>query len=230
MAADDQVFLQGAAQGQTMFSSTGDTGSFCSVGTPNGVPAGAPFVGYPAASPYVVAVGGTTLLSNADGSYSGEIAWYAGGGGVSQFEYSPYWQQNVVPTSVSGSPESIRAMPDIAMDADPNTGAVVYVNGASEVIGGTSLSSPLAVGVWARLQSDHVNTLGFASPKLYASYPAFTGTPTGAPSGTTNAVDGFHDVLTGVNGIYTALPNYDYTTGLGSFDVKAKDAVIGSAP
>jgi len=230
MVADDQVFLQGAAQGQTLFSSTGDTGSFCSVGTPNGVPAGVPFVGYPAASPYVVAVGGTTLLSNAGGTYKGEVTWYAGGGGLSQFEYSPYWQQNVVPTSVSGAPVTIRAIPDIAMDADPNTGAIVYVNGVTEVIGGTSLSSPLAVGAWARMESSHNNQLGFALPKLYAGYPAFTGAPSSAPSGTTYATDGFHDVLTGANGAYTALPNYDYTTGLGSFDVKAKNQVIGSAP
>jgi len=229
MVASDQVFLEGAAQGQTMFSSSGDTGSFCSVGTPNGVPAGAPFVAYPATSPYVVAVGGTTLLSNEDGSYKGEIAWNAGGGGISQFEYSPYWQQNVVPTSVSGAPVTVRAMPDVAMDADPNTGAIVYVDGAPLVIGGTSLSSPLAVGVWARLQSNHLNRLGFALPKLYASYPAFTGTPSGAPKGTTNPVDGFHDVLTGANGLYTALPKYDYTTGLGSFDVRQKNFVIGKA-
>jgi subtilase family serine protease len=229
MVASDQVFLEGAAQGQTMFSSTGDTGSFCSVGTPNGVPAGVPFVEFPATSPYVVAVGGTTLLSKTDGSYSGEIAWNAGGGGISQFEYSPYWQQNVVPTGVSGAPVTVRAMPDISMDADPNTGAIVYVDGQPLVIGGTSLSSPLAVGVWARLQSNHLNRLGFASPKLYGSYPAFTGTPSGAPKGTTNPVDGFNDVLTGANGAYTALPNYDYTTGLGSFDVKMKNYVISKA-
>ena len=230
MVASDQVFLQGAAQGQTLFSSTGDTGSFCSVGTPNGVPAGAPFVGYPAASPYVVGVGGTTLLTNKDGSYSGEVTWYAGGGGLSQFEYSPYWQQNVVPTSTGGAPVSDKALPDVSMDADPNTGAIVYVNGAPLVVGGTSLSSPLAVGVWARMQSSHANSLGFAAPKFYAGYPAFTGVPTKAPSGTTLAVDGFHDILGGANGLYTALPNYDLTTGLGTFDVKAKNALVGKAP
>jgi pseudomonalisin len=228
MVAADQVFLEGAAQGQTMFSSSGDTGSFCSVGTPNGVPAGAPFVAYPATSPYVVAVGGTTLLSKEDGSYSGEIAWNAGGGGISQFEYSPYWQQNVVPTGVSGSPVTVRAMPDVAMDADPNTGAIVYVDGKPLVIGGTSLSSPLAAGVWARLQSHYANQLGFASPKLYAAYPAFVGKPSSVPNGATRPVDGFHDVLTGANGLYTALPNYDYTTGLGSFDIKLKSAAIGA--
>jgi len=222
MAASDQVFLQGAVQGQTMFASSGDTGSFCSVGTPNGVPVGAPFVSYPASSPYVVAVGGTTLLSNADGSYSGEIAWYAGGGGLSVFETSSDWQKNIVPTSLLG----LRALPDVSMDADPNTGAIVYVNGATEVIGGTSLSSPLAAGVWARLQSAHGNQLGHASAKLYAGYPVFLGVPSGVPSGVTRPVDGFHDVLTGVNGLYTALPNYDLTTGLGSFDVTAKNALL----
>ncbi|HEX4505140.1 MAG TPA: S53 family peptidase [Alphaproteobacteria bacterium] len=226
MAASDQVFLQGSVQGQTMFASSGDTGSFCSVGTPNGVPAGAPFVFYPASSPYVIGVGGTTLLSNTDGSYSGEIAWYAGGGGISVFETSPAWQSGIVPTSSLG----LRALPDVSMDGDPNTGAIVYVAGASEVIGGTSLSSPLAAGVWARLQSASGNTLGFAAPKLYAGYPNFLGVPSGVPSGVTRPVDGFHDVLTRVNGLYTALPNYDFTTGLGSIDVTAKNALMATAP
>jgi subtilase family serine protease len=225
MVADDQVFLEAAAQGQTMFSSTGDTGSFCSVGTPNGVPAGAPFVGYPATSPYVIGVGGTTLLTNADGSYSGEVAWYAGGGGFSQFEYSPYWQSLVVPTNQPGVPATFRAIPDISMDADPNTGAIVYIDGQPNYIGGTSLSSPLAAGAWARLQTSYGNKLGFAAPRLYADYPVF-GTLPPAPASETELVDGFNDVLLGSNGLYTALPYYDFTTGMGTFDVAAKNAVI----
>jgi len=226
MVADDQVFLEGAAQGQTLFSSTGDTGSFCSVGTPNGVPAGAPFVGYPATSTYVVGVGGTTLLTNADGSYNGEVAWYAGGGGISQFESSPYWQSPVVPTNNPNVPATFRAIPDVSMDADPNTGAIVYVNGQPEIVGGTSLSSPLAVGVWARLQNSHANTLGFAPPKYYAGYPAF-GTPPNPPNGLTEPEDGFNDVLTGTDGLYTSLPYYDFTTGMGSLDVAKKNALVG---
>jgi pseudomonalisin len=221
MVADDQVFLEAAAQGQTMFSSTGDTGSFCSVGT-NGVPAGAPFVGYPATSPYVIGVGGTTLVTNKNGGYTSEIAWYAGGGGVSQFEYSPYWQSPVVPTN-NGLPVTLRAIPDISMDADPNTGAVVYVNGQSEVIGGTSLSSPLAAGAWARLQTSYGNVLGFAAPRLYAGYPAF-GTPPAVPPA--QRVDGFNDVLVGANGLYTSLPYYDFTTGLGTLDVGQKQPLL----
>ncbi|HEY1961289.1 MAG TPA: S53 family peptidase [Rhizomicrobium sp.] len=226
MVADDQVFLEAAAQGQTMFSSTGDTGSFCPVGVgTNGVPAGAPFVGFPATSPYVVGVGGTTLITNADGSYNSEVAWYAGGGGISQFEYSPPWQSPVVPTNNPDVPATFRAIPDISMDADPNTGAIVYINGQVNYFGGTSLSSPLAAGVWARLQSAYRNKLGFAGPRLYASYPAF-GTAPSAPGGVTQLVDGFNDVLTGANGLYTSLPYYDFTTGLGTLDVTAKKAAV----
>jgi subtilase family serine protease len=226
MVADDQVFLEAAAQGQTLFSSTGDTGSFCSVGNPNGVPVGAPFVGYPATSPYVVGVGGTTLLTNTDGSYKGEIAWYAGGGGFSQFEYSPYWQSNIVPTNNPNVPATFRAIPDVSMDADPNTGAIVYINGQENFIGGTSLSSPLSVGTWARLQTSYGNKLGFALPKLYANYPV-TGTAPITPSGLTEPADGFHDILAGANGLYTSLPYYDFTTGLGTFDVALKKTAIG---
>ena len=97
LAMIDQILMQGAAQGQTMFASSGDTGSFCSVGTPNGVPAGVPEVEYPAASPYAVAVGGTTLVTHGDGSYQGEVTWYAGGGGVSSFETAPAWESGVQP-------------------------------------------------------------------------------------------------------------------------------------
>lgn len=222
--AADQVFLQAAAQGQTMFSSTGDTGSFCSVGT-NGIPAGAPFVGYPATSPYVIGVGGTTLLTNKAGGYTSEVAWYAGGGGISQFEYSPPWQSPVVPTNNPDVPATFRAIPDFSMDADPNTGAIVYSNGGTNIVGGTSLSSPLAAGAWARLQTSYGNTLGFAGPRLYAGYPAF-GTPPGEPTGLTQKVDGFNDVLTGANGLYTSLPYFDFTTGLGTLDLGQKQPLL----
>jgi pseudomonalisin len=122
MLADDNIFLEAAAQGQNVFFSTGDTGSFCGavVGT-NGVPAGAPFVEVPAASTYAVAVGGTSLFTNADGTYNNEIAWYAGGG-ISQFEAAGYWQAAAVPSSNVNS----KGLPDISMDADPFSGFNTY--------------------------------------------------------------------------------------------------------
>ncbi len=206
MAADDNVFLAGAAQGQTVFASAGDTGGFCPVGAAvNGVPAGVPDVNYPASSPWVIGVGGTTLVTNADGSYDAEIAWLAGGGGPSLFEAQPAYQSGIA------LPIGQRTVPDIAMDADPNSGANVYVGGQPEGVGGTSLSSPLALGVWARVASAHANTIGFAGPVFY-----------GASGGA-----GFHDIVLGDTGPYPATPGYDLATGVGTVDVAKFIAATG---
>ena len=208
MLADDEVFLEAAAQGQTVFASTGDTGAFCPVEAgANGVPAGAPFVNYPASSPYVVGVGGTTLVTNIDGSYDEELAWYAGGGGISQFEGTSYWQTAAqVPSSQINS----KGLPDVSMVADPYSGATIYLDGTAQCCyGGTSLSSPLSLGVWARMLTQNAR-LGFASPRLYSLYDGNT-TPGSYPQG------GFHDTTLGINSPYPATPGWDYATGLGSY-------------
>ncbi|MDQ1466579.1 MAG: pseudomonalisin, partial [Actinomycetota bacterium] len=170
-----------------------------------GVPAGAPDVNYPASSPWVIGVGGTTLVTNADGSYDAEIAWLAGGGGPSLFEAQPGFQQGVAP------PLGRRTVPDIAMDADPNSGASVYVAGQPETIGGTSLSSPLALGVWARVASARANAIGFAGPVLYGA------------SGTAAC----YDIVVGDTGPYPATPGYDLATGIGTIDVARLISAIG---
>jgi pseudomonalisin len=207
MLADDEVFAEAAAQGQTVFSSAGDTGGFCPVGPAavNGVPAGAPMVNYPASSTYVVAVGGTSLLTNADGTYNNEIAWAAGGGGLSQFDLGGYWQSGVNPGTTVG-----KGVPDLALDADPNSGANVYINGAPTGVGGTSLSSPLALGVWARIESAHGNSIGFAAPHLYGLYQSAA----------------FHDIILGNTGPWPATPGYDYATGIGTFDIAQANTLI----
>jgi pseudomonalisin len=216
MAADDNVFMEAAAQGQTVFASAGDTGGFCPVGAAaNGVPAGVPDVNYPASSPWVIGAGGTTLVTNGDGSYNTEIAWLAGGGGPSLFEAPPADQNGVAPPlgTVCGLLTVVtcgRTVPDVAMDADPNSGANVYLDGTPTAIGGTSLSSPLALGVWARLESAGGNGLGFAGPLLYGA------------NGTA-----FHDVVLGDTGPYPATPGYDLATGIGTFDVAQAVASIG---
>ncbi len=218
MVVNDEVMSEAAAQGQTVFASSGDTGSFCPVAPNNGVPAGVPDVNYPASSSYVVSVGGTTLLANADGTYNNEVAWVAGGGGPSLYEYQPYWQQGVTPPTGSACVDTVacvgKNLPDIAMDADPNTGATVMVGGQPEQIGGTSLASPLALGVWARLQTVNGNTLGFAAPRLYAMAGSA----------------GFHDVTLGDVGIYPATPGWDYATGNGSFDIAQAATLIAHPP
>lgn len=200
MLADDEVFAEAAAQGQTIFASSGDTGGACAVAPTNGVPmSGPPEVNYPASSPYVVAVGGTTLITNSDGSYNTELAWVGGGGGTSALETAPYWQASADPASTAG-----KGVPDIAMDADPYSGANVWMNGVEQQgYGGTSLASPLALGSWARMEAAANNKLGFAAPLLYQQYQTA----------------GFHDITLGDTGPYPATPGWDFATGLGTFDV-----------
>jgi subtilase family serine protease len=192
----DTVLEQAAAQGQTLFVSSGDTGVFCSavVGV-NGVPAGIPSVEYPASSPWAIGVGGTTVL----GPGPNEIGWYAGGGGSSYFEATPAFQ-----AGAGGSfPGVKRGVPDVALDADPNSGYDVVVGGQVEVIGGTSASAPSWQGIWARAQSAHGGTLGFAGGPIY-----------GAPASV------FHDITLGGNPA-PATPGWDYVTGRGTPDISA---------
>ena len=236
MLTNDQVMNEAAAQGQTMHASSGDTGGqSCAVAPTNGVPeSGGPEVNYPCSSTYIVCVGGTSLFTNSNGSYDTELGWYAGGGGLSTFEDSPYWQSCVVPTNAASAVGYGRGVPDIAMDADANTGAEVYVDGTPEEVGGTSLSSPLALGSWAIMETASANKLGFASPLLYGLYPSSSNceagvpTPPAGPLGTSSSDPGYplHDVYLGSNGAYAAAPGWDFVTGLGSYDVSKTAAAL----
>jgi subtilase family serine protease len=235
LTTDDEIFAEAAVQGQTVFSSSGDNGFTCPVAASTGVPGtGLPFQSYPGVSPYVISVGGTSLVtSSTTGAYTTELAWEGSGGGTSIEDSSPFWQQGVVPAinnAPSGLPGvvTMKAVPDVAMDADANVSpAEIYVNGAVTEVGGTSLASPLSLGVWAILESFHSNKLGLAGPLYYQEYKNFTteNTTTGiytppVPSSveTIQSIGGFHDVFVGSNGL-PALPGYDYVTGLGTFDV-----------
>jgi pseudomonalisin len=226
MLIDDEIFAEAAAQGQTVFASSGDTGASCAVVSTNGVPdSGPPSVNYPASSPYVVGVGGTTLLTNSNGTYDTELSWYAGGGGISQLETSPYWQTAILPvttTSLTGG----RGVPDIAMDADPESGASVYTSGAFEGVGGTSLSAPLALGVWARIESAYGNRLGFAAPVLYSVYQHGSCQTDLSTLEDICSTPAFHAPIAGFNGLYPETPGYNYNTGLGTFDTAAMLSAI----
>ena len=183
-AADDQAFQQATAQGQTFSVSSGDSGADeCGDGgtTPS----------QPASSPYVVAVGGTTLNTSGT-TWTGETVWSGTGGSPSTFEPKPSWQNNVVTGTKRG-------VPDIAFDGDPSSGAQIIVNGSTEQVGGTSLSAPIFAGVWARMLAIKGTGLGFAAPLIYQ-----------LPS------SAFHDVTSGSNGGETAHAGWDFTTGFGS--------------
>src|SRR5262249_47999286 len=109
---------------------------------------------YPAASPNVLAVGGTTLNLDANGNYLSETGWGFGffsqffggsGGGISQFEPKPAFQSSVTQSFTN------RTNPDVAFDADPNTGVFVYdiSNGGFFQVGGTSVGAPAWSGLIA---------------------------------------------------------------------------------
>ena len=92
--------------GVTFFASSGDNGKYASAGTTTVI------AGYPAVSPNVVAVGGTTLTTGTGGAWVSEVGWGSGttsytnggsGGGVSKYAAQPAYQKGVVPTSMSGS-------------------------------------------------------------------------------------------------------------------------------
>ncbi len=228
MLVDDEAFAEAALQGQTTFVSSDDNGSACPVAPTNGVPgSGPPVVSYPASSPYVIAVGATDLFTNANYTYDYELGAEFSGGGISAVETSPFWESGVVPSATAGQ----RGLPDTAMCGEPNfCGAIIYTGadpktGAGGVktccVGGTSLSSPLAMGAYARIETSHNNKLGFAGPLIYQL-------STGAAPGPGQTIVGFNDVVAGPNGLYEATPGWDYVTGLGSWDILAIDKIIPS--
>lgn len=223
----DQTLRQAVLEGRTLFAATGDTGSSCPVlvlgpelGAGNGVAnQGVPIVNYPAASPYVVAVGGTVLYPDSDNARGLEYPWPYTGGGQSFFIPAPSYQSGVSGlnrpclSDVNGNPNTggvtCRGIPDIADESgDIATSSYdIYSDelGGASGEGGTSLSSPLMVGMWARIQAAARGGIGFANPLIYAV----------GNNASQDAAD-FNDYQVGTNGAYQALPGWDYVSGWGT--------------
>jgi subtilase family serine protease len=237
LVSTDVILQEAAMQGQTLFASSGDNGDACMYVAALGAPAGFPGTNWPASGEYTTAVGGTSLISDSDGNRIQELGWVGSGGGISEVENPGFWTADTDPGYNAEDVSGGRAVPDIALDADPNlaTPANIYVDGAVEGVGGTSLSSPLMLGLWARMESSHNNTLGLASIDLYRVYDAINpgttettpvGIPVTVPAANPAAVPGFTDITVGSNGTYAALPGYDEVTGLGAPDTAALNKVI----
>ncbi len=225
MISMDNVLAEGAMQGQSLFASSGDNGDGCAFVAATGVPSSFPGTNWPASGMYTTGVGGTSLISDADGNRVEEIGWVGSGGGDSETEDPGFWTADSDPFYDQQYAQGGRAVPDISMDADPNaTAAEIYVDGSPEGVGGTSLSSPLALGSWARLQSAHHNKLGMAAIDFYALYDKVN-----PALGDTTAVPGFTDIVGGNNGGYTATPGYDEVTGIGVLDIAALNKVIAGS-
>jgi kumamolisin len=202
---DSQYFATLAAEGVTIFVSSGDGGATPGPNGP-GDNTGPLQVESPACDPSVTAVGGTTLyLNTSTGARVSESAWYLSGGGQSVVFGRPAWQTGADMPSGSG-----RLVPDVASVADPNTGAYLFLNGSLQVVGGTSWGAPCWAGYSARINQGraalNLSSLGLLGPRIYALNPI-----SGKPD--------FFDITTGNNGHYSALPGFDLCTGLGTPNV-----------
>lgn len=197
--AFESATQDGAVQGVTVLAASGDQGAS------DGEPAGTLAVDFPASSPYVMGCGGTRLVLSGSSVVS-ETVWNdlsqgegATGGGVSEEFAKPPFQSGVsVPLAPNGY--AGRGVPDVAGNADPETGYAVFVDGAPAVLGGTSAVAPLWAALVARLGEGLGKPLGYADPLLYA--PDVAGALRGIDSGT--------------NGGYSAGPGWNPCAGLGS--------------
>jgi kumamolisin len=183
----------------------------------------------PAVQPYATGVGGTNLNPGASPP-NRERVWGGngpsaggGGGGVSLSFTMPSWQKGtgVIRTGQSsktkcgGKTRYCREVPDVAFNADPQTGYVIFDNNSWDVVGGTSAAAPLMAAFTADANHFSLRSggtrMGFADPFLYHEF-------TVDPSM-------FHDVTVGNNNInfgtnYRAGVGYDLASGLGSVDVQ----------
>jgi hypothetical protein len=211
MDTDAAYFASLAGGGVTIFVSSGDGGS--NPGTDGGYSPSNPVqVESPANDPMVTAVGGTSLLLNSNGTASSETVWLDGtGGGQSQHFSRPVWQ----PGTISGSG---RLVPDVALDADPNTGVLVVLDGSEWQFGGTSLSAPVWAAFCARLNQARANS-GFPPVAVLAShiYPLVGSSD-------------FRDITSGSNGAYNAGTGFDLCAGIGVPDVNTLIGALGSIP
>jgi subtilase family serine protease len=190
----EQFSTEAALTGITVNFSSGDSGDH----TAGGTDLASKTVEFPADLPFVTGVGGTSVFIGRHGQWLDEHGWQTsysvltngawtpappgdyssgGGGGTSDLFTQPFYQAGKVPASISQANGStpMRAVPDIAMPGDPNTGFLV---GETQVfpdgtywdqyrIGGTSLSSPMLAGVVAVANQVHHHPLGFINPLYY---------------------------------------------------------------
>ncbi|GAC1313730.1 MAG: S53 family peptidase [Ktedonobacteraceae bacterium] len=185
-AGGDGILSAGNKRGVSFTASSGDSGCGAQ---------------YPAASPFVTSLGGTSLVTKADGTYISESAWNGSGGGLSSFETRPSYQNGF-------NSQGQRGIPDVAMVSDPNTGVVMYdsdVGGFVEV-GGTSVAAPMWAGVIALANSGRSSTMKNADIELY-----------NVASNSTKYASDYHDITGGSSGgNCIAGTGYDLVTGLGT--------------
>ena len=230
MDAENLIFEQAAAQGQTVFNASGDAGDDACAYSSAFPSSPVLTVADPASQPYVIGVGGTTAVSVAqppaeqtwnDGAFGG-----ASTGGVSALWEQPPWMASAASHLSSTSPchaaagQVCRTTPDVSAFADEFTGVTIYWDGQWGTIGGTSSASPIWAAMLAlvnesatcRASVRTANGVGFAAPLLYR----VAQNPMAYASGFNDVTLGNNDVFGLEHGKYPALPGYDLATGLGT--------------
>ncbi len=187
-----------AAAGVPLFVSSGDSGAWNNEFQPD--------VSYPASDTNAIAVGGTTVLETTVRNRLSETGWAGSGGGISSIFSVPSYQYGLA----GAASRVYKNVPDVAMLADPYTGAATYAPDAfglpGEIpMGGTSVATPTFNGVWAL-----VNSARHAHGKANV---------TGAAAALYLHARDFYDVIVGDNGVYPAKAGYDNMTGLGAPDI-----------
>jgi kumamolisin len=209
MTAMDDAFQAAATMGITVCVASGDNGSS------DGVSDGGDHVDFPASSPFALACGGTSLQVSGT-AISSEVVWNNGanngasGGGVSSFFALPAWQEGLKTVANQGKSSALtmRGVPDVAGDADPQTGYNVRIDGTDTVIGGTSAVAPLWAALLARINQVSGKPAGYLNAQLYQKPTAL------------------RDITSGNNGDFDAAAGWDACTGLGSPNGSALGGLI----
>ncbi|MEM0158081.1 MAG: S53 family peptidase, partial [Thermoplasmataceae archaeon] len=194
------IFSTAKAEGYSVVAASGDLGAYDGTNTLT--------VNFPAADPYVLSVGGTSLYEY-EGTYS-ESAWggtfegstFGSGGGYATDPqiYRPEYQEYA-------SNSTYRGVPDVSMVADKYTGVVAISGGSEFEVGGTSLGAPIWSGIIALMDGFLGEDVGFVNPLLYgiAHTPLYP--------------IAFNEITKGQNGFYNASAGWNPVTGLGTPDV-----------
>jgi hypothetical protein len=208
-ATAEQIFKQMGAQGQSFFTASGDYDAYTGA------------IPFPADSPNITVVGGTTLTTSMGASYSSEEVWnwglrpdgtyWGSSGGISTSYPIPSYQQGISMVANQGS-TTMRNIPDVALTAD--NVYVAYDDGSWGAFGGTSCAAPLWAGFAALVNqqaaADGLPPVGFLNPALYSIGKG------------ANYTAAFYDITTGNNfssnspSRFPAMTGYDLCTGWGT--------------
>lgn len=192
----NNIYKQAAEENITIVAASGDQGA--DDGTSHLA------VNFPASDPYVLGVGGTTLTQTRSGFT--QTAWgnivsgkvEASGGGFSSYFSTPYYQ--IAPNYT----ENQRGVPDVSLDANPNTGVLVIVNGEESTLGGTSIATPMWAGIIATMDQYFNRSMGVVNPLFYKI------------SETKYYTNTFTQITSGSNYGYNAGSGWNPVTGLGT--------------